>query len=66
MTQKEKEIETMNYNNQISRLKDDFERRLKDSENKTMDNEEKSKVAERKMITIKAEFEKQSFIKSKS
>ena len=59
LTQKEKEIESMNYNNQINRLKDDYERRLKDAETKTTDNEEKSKVAERKMITIKAEFDKQ-------
>ena len=59
LTQKEKEIESMNYNNQLNRLKDDYERRLKDAETKTTDNEEKSKVAERKMITIKAEFDKQ-------
>lgn len=30
-TQKEKEIESMYYNNQINRLKDDYEQRLKQS-----------------------------------
>ena len=56
--QKEKEIESMNFNNQINRLKDDYERRLKESENKTTDNEEKSKEAQRKLITIKAQYDK--------
>ena len=41
LTQKEKEIESMNYSNQINRLKDDYERRLHDAEVKTNDNEEK-------------------------
>ena len=59
VTEKEKEIESMNLNNQIQRIKDDYERRLKDAENKTTDNEEKSKEAERKVITIKAQFEKE-------
>ena len=40
LTQKEKEIESMNYSNQINRLKDDYERRLHDAEAKTNDNEE--------------------------
>jgi len=59
LTQKEKGIESMNFNNQMNRLKDDYERRLRDAETKTTDNEEKSKDAERKMITIKADFDKQ-------
>ena len=33
----------MNYNNQMNRLKDDYERKLRDAETKTNDNEEKSK-----------------------
>ena len=64
LSQKEKEIESMNYSNQINRLKDDYERRLHDAEVKTNDNEEKSKDAERKMITIKAEFDKQKALLS--
>ena len=59
VTEKEKEIESMNLKNQMERIKDDYERRLKDAENKTTDNEEKSKEAERKVITIKAQFDKE-------
>ena len=59
VTEKEKEIESLNLNNKMQRLKDDFERRLKEAENKTTDNEEKSKEAERKVITIKAQYDKE-------
>ena len=59
VTTKEKEIEAMNFNNQKQRLVDDYERRLKDAENKTTDNEEKSKEAQRKVIIIKAQYEKE-------
>ena len=59
LTTKEKEIESMNFNNQKQRLVDDYERRLKNAENKTTDNEEKSKQAERKLITIKAQYDKE-------
>ena len=54
----------MNYSNQINRLKDDYERRLHDAEVKTNDNEEKSKEAERRVITIKAEYDKQKALLS--
>ena len=59
VTEKEKEITTNNFNNQITRLKEDFDRKIKQAELNTNDNEEKQKEAERKYITIKAEFEKE-------
>ena len=48
-----------NFNNQITRLKEDFDRKIKQAELNTTDNEEKQKEAERKYITIKAEFDKE-------
>ena len=59
VTEKEKELTTNNFNNQITRLKEDFDRKIKQAELTTTDNEEKQKEAERKYITIKAEFEKE-------
>lgn len=59
VTQKEKEIEGLNYKNQIQRIRDDYDRKLREAENKTTDNEEKSKEAERKLITIKAQYDKE-------
>ena len=64
LTQREKEIESINYSNQINRLKDYYERRLHDSEAKTDENEESSKEVERKLITIKAEYDKQKALLS--
>ena len=64
LTQREKEIESINYSNQINRLKDYYERRLHDSEAKTDENEERSKEVERKLITIKAEYDKQKALLS--
>ena len=48
ISEKEKEIATNNFNNQITRLKDDFDRKIKQAELNTNDNEEKQKEAERK------------------
>jgi hypothetical protein len=59
VTEKEKELNTNNFNNQITRLKEDFDRKIKQAELNTTDNEEKQKEAERKYITIKAEFDKE-------
>ena len=59
VTEKEKELTTNNFNNQITRLKEDFDRKIKQAEINTNDNEEKQKEAERKYITIKAEFDKE-------
>ena len=59
VSQKEKEIEGLNYKNQIQRIRDEFDRKLREAENKTNDNEEKSKEAERKLITIKAQYDKE-------
>ena len=64
LTQREKEIESINYSNQINRIKDYYERRLHDSEAKTDENEERSKEVERKLITIKAEYDKQKALLS--
>ena len=59
VTEKEKEIANTNFNNQLNRMRQDFERKLKDTELKKNDNEEKQKEAERKAITIKAECDKE-------
>ena len=64
ISEKEKEIATNNFNNQITRLKDDFDRKIKQAELNTNDNEEKQKEAERKYITIKAEFDKEKALLS--
>ena len=59
VSEKEKEISVNNFNNQLTRLKEDYERKLKESEKKKNMNEEKEKEAVRKVITIKAECEKE-------
>ena len=59
VTEKEKEITANNFNSQLSRMKEDFARKMKESETKRTSNEEKQKDAERKVITIKAECEKE-------
>ena len=41
VTEKEKEIANTNFNNQLNRMRQDFERKLKDTELKKNDNEEK-------------------------
>jgi len=59
VSQKEKELATTNFNNQITRLKEDFERKMKQSELNTTDSEERQKEAERRTITIRAQFDKE-------
>lgn len=59
VSEKEKEITANTFNSQLTRLKEDFARKMKDSESKRSSNEEKQKDAERKVITIKAECDKE-------
>ena len=59
VSQKEKELATNNFNNQITRLKEDFERKMRQAELSSNDTEEKQKEAERRYITIKAQFDKE-------
>ena len=59
VSEKEKEITANNFNSQLTRMKEDFARKMKDSESKRSSNEEKQKDAERKVITIKAECDKE-------
>ena len=58
VSQKEKDLATNNFNNQITRLKEDFERKMKQSELSTNDSEERQKEAERRNITIRAQLTK--------
>ena len=64
VTQKEKEQTTNNFNNQITRLKEEFDRKMKQAELNTNDTEEKQKEAERRAITIKAQFDKEKALLS--
>ena len=64
VTQKEKEQTTNNFNNQITRLKEEFDRKIKQAELNTNDTEEKQKEAERRAITIKAQFDKEKALLS--
>ena len=59
ITEKEKQNNEIKYTKQIQKLKETFEKKIRDNENKFNLNEEKSKESERKVILIKSEFEKE-------
>ena len=59
VTEKEKELTANNFNSQLTRMKEDFDRKMRATETKSTSNEEKQKEAERKVITIKAECDKE-------
>ena len=59
ITEKEKQNNEIKYTKQIQKLKETFEKKIRENENKFNLNEEKSKESERKVILIKSEFEKE-------
>ena len=59
VTEKDKELSASDYNSQLIRLKEDYERKLKEAEDKRDENEEISQKAERKIIEIQANCDKE-------
>ena len=62
LLQKDNDQITTNLNEKLSRVKEDYERRLVEMTNKTIFSEEKQKEAERRSLTIQCEAEKQKVL----